>query len=437
MSWGDRRATIGAAIAATCLTVGFVTACSADDADSGDQARLTYWAVNMGPTLAENRQLLEQELAAFTKETGVEVDLEVIDWVDLYNRIMTAVSTGRGPDVINVGNTWSASLQDTGALLPFDDEAMEAIGGADKFLGTTLTATGAPDEPPATIPYLGQAYALFYDRQAFKEAGLDGPPATWQELVADARALKRPGRWGLALTAGSPTGNAQLAYILGRQHGADFFDADGKAQFDTPQLRAAVRTLIELMDTEGAVDPTDAERNGIHDTADALAEGRAAMAPGQSSNRGYFASVGYDDYAVAPLPLPDPMPDGGAPVQSFVAGTNLAVFADTDHRAEALELVGFLTSAKEQVVLNHTFGTLPVVQAAYADPAFSDPVTAAFGRILRDRSETMPMTPAEARMEQVLGGAVRDLWVDAATGEVTDAEIDAALADAERQMAAP
>jgi multiple sugar transport system substrate-binding protein len=156
--------------------------------------------------------------------------------------------------------------------------------------------------------------------------------------------------------------------------------------------------------------------------------------PYQSSGRGYLASVGFEDYAVAPLPVLDPLPDGGAPVRGFVGGTNLAILEDTDQRDEALELVRFLTSDEEQVVLNETFETLPVVHAAYDDPAFADPVTAMFGEILADHSETLPMVTTEGQMEQLLGGAVRDLWAKAATGEVTDQDIASALADAERQM---
>jgi multiple sugar transport system substrate-binding protein len=420
---------VAAMLAVFALAIG-MAGCSAEP----DRTALTYWAVNMGPTLEQNRELLEGELARFTERTGIEVDLEIINWQDLYTRIMAAISSGRLPDVLNVGNTWSATLQDSGALLRFDDQAMSAIGGEERFLATTLTSTGAAGEPPATIPFLGQAYGLFYNTKLFAEAGIERPPRTWAEFVADAEALTGPDHWGVSLVAGGTVGNAQLAFMVGRQHGASLFSGGGEAQFDTPALRAALRDLVDLMDEHQVVNPSDAERSGISDALAALADGRAAMVPNQSSGRGYLASVGFDDYAVAPLPVVDPLPPGGAPVQSFVAGTNLAVSADTDQRDEALELVGFLTSDKEQVVFNKAFGTLPVVHGAYDDPAFADPATQMFGSILRDRSETMPMVPAEGQMEQLLGGAVRGLWADAATGEVTDAEIAAALAGAERQM---
>jgi multiple sugar transport system substrate-binding protein len=192
---------------------------------------------------------------------------------------------------------------------------------------------------------------------------------------------------------------------------------------------------VDLLDRDEVVNPSDAEQSGVTDALAVLAEGRAAMVPYQSSGRGYLSSVGFDDYAVAPLPLLDPLPPGGAPVSSFVAGTNLAVFAATEHRHDALELVRFLTSEDEQVTLNAAFKTLPVVESAYADPAFADPATQMFGTILRDHAESVPMVPGEAQMEQLLGGAISQLWAKAATGgDVTDDDIAAALRDADRQM---
>ena len=75
-----------------------------------------------------------QEIADFSKQTGVKVNFKVIPWPDLFNNITTAVTSGQGPDVLNIGNTWSATLQSTGAFLPFKGSDLSAVGGKDKFL---------------------------------------------------------------------------------------------------------------------------------------------------------------------------------------------------------------------------------------------------------------------------------------------------------------
>lgn len=47
-------------------------------------------------------------------------------WSDLLNRILAAATSGQGPDVLNIGNTWSSSLQATGPLLPWGQRPVVA-----------------------------------------------------------------------------------------------------------------------------------------------------------------------------------------------------------------------------------------------------------------------------------------------------------------------
>ncbi len=419
-------------LSVTLVVLTVLTACAADR----DDEPLTFWAVQMGSSAELTEQALAPVLADFTRDTGVEVELEVISWTDLHARITTAIVGGNGPDVVTAGTSWSVGLDETGAFLPFGRDRMASIGGARRFLPATLAAAGVPGEAPVTVPWLGQAVGLFYHTAAFAEAGVDAPPATWSEFVEVAQRLTGDGRWGVTLPGASTLTNAHYAFLLGRQHGTHLVDEAGRARFDTPELRAAVRRLIDLMSV-GVVDVSDAETLSASDSAAALADGRAAMLVHQSAMRGYFDSVDFDDYAVAPLPVLSPLPDDGAPVRSFVGGTNLAVLADSSQRDEAVRLVGHLTSDEQQIAVNDAFGTLPVVSEAYDDPAFADPGTQLFGEVLADHAEPLPAIPQEAQLERLLGGAIAELWADAATGVVSDADIAAALADAESRMPDP
>jgi multiple sugar transport system substrate-binding protein len=89
---------------------------------------LTYWASNQGATIDQDKRVLGKAVEEFKKQSGISVNFKVIPWSDLYNNILTATTSGEGPDVLNIGNTWSASLQATGAFLPFDGEMLGKIG---------------------------------------------------------------------------------------------------------------------------------------------------------------------------------------------------------------------------------------------------------------------------------------------------------------------
>ncbi|NEE03292.1 extracellular solute-binding protein [Phytoactinopolyspora halotolerans] len=415
--------------------------CGGDDNAGAASARITYWAVSMSSSI-EEADLLEPLLDTFTEETGVEVELEVVPWDGLWNRILTAVSSGQGPDVLDVGNTWSASLQATGGFVEFGEDAMEAIGGTDKFIPASLAATGADGLPPATIPLYGQAYGLYYNTQIFAEAGITEPPATWEELVDVGRRLTVDtdgdgdiDQWGLSILGGSAGVGSHLAFILGRQEGGTLFDDSGGPTFDSDEQVAAVRRYIDLMESDRIVSPSDAEST-MTEALSKLADGRAAMAFGQATTRQALASLEFDDYGVTRIPGPADPPTGGSDIGSMVAGTNIAVMNSSEHVDEALSLVGFLTDEHAQVTLNEAYGTLPVIEGAYQDEAFDDDGLQTLGTNLRDFAEPFPQVPEVAQMETLVGGAVKELFAQAATGTVTEEDIRAALSEADSQMEA-
>lgn len=405
----------------------------------GGGQTLTYWASNQGTSLDNDVEILTPELQKFEEQTGVHVDLEVIPWDSLLNRILSATTSGQAPDVLNIGNTWSASLQATGAFMPFDDEAFEAIGGQDKFLETSLSSTGAEGETPTSVPLYGLAYALFYNKQMFADAGLE-PPTTWDELVSDAQQLTDPAadRWGMTIAGSSYTESAHFAFIFGKQNGADFIDDEGNANFTTPEAVAAIKQYTDLMATDKVVNPSDAQNATTNEAVADFTNGNAAMIMAQNNVEASFASNGMtpDQYGVVPIPILDPLPEGGEAVNSHVAGINMSIFSDGNTDA-ALDFVEFMTSPEEQVILNDKFGSLPVVEEAWDAPEFQDPNLAVYNDVLANTAAALPMIPNESQFETTVGSAVNDLIASAATGQpVTEQEIEAALDNAQQQMAA-
>ena len=59
----------------------------------------------IGTSLANDKAVLTPLLNKFEKQTGIKVNLEVVGWNNLQTRINTAVTSGSGPDVVNIGNT--------------------------------------------------------------------------------------------------------------------------------------------------------------------------------------------------------------------------------------------------------------------------------------------------------------------------------------------
>ena len=202
-----------------------LAACGGSSGSSSASAAhptLTYWATNQGTSLQDDRQVLGPQLAEFTKQTGIKVNLQVLPWTTVLNQITAATVSGKGPDVLNIGNTWSPSLQVTGALVQFTPSVMSQIGGSSRFLAGSLSATGAPGKPPTAVPLYALAYGLYYNKAQFAAAGISGPPSTWSQLIADGKKLTKNGHWGLAIEGGSVAENIHMAFELSQQQGGAF-----------------------------------------------------------------------------------------------------------------------------------------------------------------------------------------------------------------------
>ncbi|MGC5232235.1 ABC transporter substrate-binding protein [Streptomyces albogriseolus] len=431
-----RAAATGAVMLSLALAASACGGGSSTGGGSNDSPKeLTYWASNQGASIEADKKVLQPELDKFEKQTGIKVKLEVVPWSDLLNRILTATTSGQGPDVLNIGNTWSASLQATGGLLPWDDQQFEKIGGKDRFVDSALGSTGAEGQPPAAVPLYSMAYALYYNKQMFADAGIDAPPATWDEFVAAGKKLSKDGKWGTAMEGSNPSENVHHAYVFTKQHGADFFTPDGKPDFTNDGAVAAVKQYVDLMAKDKIIAPGNAEYAQNQSVSD-FAKGRTGMLLWQSASANLTSQgMSEDAYGIAPVPVQSGTPGAGTQVNSMVAGINLAVFKNTDNLDGATAFVKFMTSDTEQKILNTAYSSIPPVKAAQADPAFNTPANAVLKDTLAKSAVALPQVPDESQFETAVGTAVKELFADAAAGRpVTTDSVKAALTKAQQQM---
>jgi multiple sugar transport system substrate-binding protein len=423
-------------LAAAVLAAASLTACGGSGDDAGGSGKtLTYWASNQGASLEADKAILQPELDKFEKQTGIKVNLEVVPWSDLLNRLLAAATSGQGPDVVNIGNTWSASLQATGALVEFDDATLQAVGGKDRFVPAALAAAGAPGKPPAAVPLYSLAYALYYNKKAFADAGITAPPTTWEQLAEYGRKLSTGGKWGLAIEGANPSENAHHAFTFSQQYGGEWFDSSGKPTFDTPQNVAAVKRYVDFMAADKITNPSNAEYAQNQSVSD-FANGKAAMLLWQAAGSNLKTqNMAADAYGVAPVPFLASPPPGGKKVNSMVAGINMAIFKHTKNRDGALSFVKFMTSDEEQTILNKTYGSLPAVKTAGTDPAFSAPEQKVLQETLSTTAAPLPQVPDESTFETLVGTAIKELFADAASGRpVTEESVKKKLSDAQQKM---
>lgn len=433
-----RAAAVGAVTMSLALAASACGGGSSTGGGSNDSPKtLTYWASNQGASIEVDKKVLQPELDKFQKQYGIKVKLEVVPWSDLLNRILTATTSGQGPDVLNIGNTWSASLQATGALLPWDAKNFAKIGGKDRFVDSALGSTGVQGQDPAAVPLYSMAYALYYNKKIFADAGIAKPPATWAELVADGKKIQAKGKQVIGAEGANVSENIHHVFVFAKQHGADFFTAEGKPDFTNDGAVAAVKQYVDLMAKDKVIPQGNAEYAQNQSVSD-FAKGKTAMLLWQSASANLKSQgMSEDAYGIAPVPVQSGAPGTGTQVNSMVAGINLAVFKNSHNLDGATKFVKFMTSDAEQKILNKAYSSIPPVKTAQADPAFNTPANAVLKTTLATSAAALPQVADESQFETAVGTAVKELFADAAAGRaVTTASVKAKLDKAQQQMPA-
>jgi multiple sugar transport system substrate-binding protein len=382
-------------------------ACSAAEPTADAEGPLTVWI--MGDSGANFETLVEP----FVAETGTEVEVVAVPWDGIDERLTTAVASGSGPDLLQIGLSKLRTFADAGALLPLDDYLGDHPGLAPENFaaGVAGDATAVGGEI-VSIPWVSDTRVLFTRTDILAENGFDAPPSTWDELrdVAAVLADRGEGQYGYYI----PQWDSPLPLVMTWSNGGDVVAADGSVDFDTPAFHAAVDTYIGLH-ADGSV-----PANGDFDQTQGFISGIAPMLiSGPYLAKGITDSAPELDGAWSISTVPA----GSASSTSLFAGSNMGVWHNTDQIDASLSLLEFLSQADTQVRWYEINGELPTAVAALEDATLtSDPLVQVYSEQLAD-ARVLPLVPNWD------GGVGADLLNALNSIVLTGADRDQALAD--------
>ena len=229
-----RRFALAAVLTAAMAAVAACGGGSGSEGDGGgDATTITYWSPPQGGrSESATKEALQPLVDRFKAESGITVNVEVIDWSSLLSKLTSAIASNTGPDVAGGGNTWNGIYTDTGGITSWTPEMLEQIGGMDQFMPAFTGTMGYPDKDPVSIPIGGGTWQMVYNKKILADAGITEIPDTWDEFIAAAQKTTDPdkGIWGTAVNVANVSDMTTWEWILIRQFGGDFFDAStGKA----------------------------------------------------------------------------------------------------------------------------------------------------------------------------------------------------------------
>lgn len=215
---------------------------AAAEGGSSDTMHLSfYYPVNVGGDAAK---LIEKICADFNAENpDIVVDpVYTGNYDDTVTKIQTAIQGGTPPDVFVSLATQRFTMASTGMAMPLDDliaaDGDEGKAYIDDFLSGFMEDSYV-DGKIYSIPFQRSTEILFYNKDAFKEVGLDPEkaPATWDELVEDAQKLTNENRYGVGIALNS--GSAQWTFtgfcLQNSKNGENLMAEDGKSVMLIPR----------------------------------------------------------------------------------------------------------------------------------------------------------------------------------------------------------
>ncbi len=357
------------AVAGTALLALTLAACGGDsgepeaDQDPGSEstvdpadldAELTWWdtsdPTNEGPAF---EKLIQQFNETYP---NVTINYESVPFGDAQNKFKTAAQSDSGaPDILRAEVAWVPEFASLGYLFALDGTPLLEDTN---FLETPLSSNVYEDQTYG-VPQVTDTLGLMYNKALFKKAGIDAPPATWDE-VADASAkLQKVGADGIYINSG---GYFLLPFIYGE--GGDLVDTDAqKITVNSPENVAGIETAQDLVKSGAAVKPDANDSYGTMMTL--FKEGKVGMiinGPWETAAVSEDTKFGgFDNLGVAPVPAGDG--GQGAPV----GGHNYVIYSGMDDaKADAaIAFVQFMSSAESQAFIADELGLLPANADAY------------------------------------------------------------------------
>jgi sn-glycerol 3-phosphate transport system substrate-binding protein len=344
-------------------------------------------------------------------KAGQSAPLSVLYSIDLYELIEQ--------DVIVAWDDVAASAEDKAWLKSFYPALMMNGTYKGKVYG---------------IPFQRSTIVLYWNKEAFKEAGLDPekPPANWKEMTDMARKLVKKDasgnvqRWGVMVpSTGYPYWMFQA---FARQNGQDLMNPEGnRTNYAHPDVIAALQYWRDLGAKHQVMPQGTVEWGTLRQ---AFTEGKTAMMWHTTGNLTAVKDTAKFPFGVAMLPASK---QRGSPT----GGGNFYLFkkTSTEERKAALAFVKWITAPERAADWSMATGYVATRPDAYETPKLKT-YAAEFPPAVVARDQFKFATPELSTFQT---GRVRKALDDAIqaalTGQKTPAAaLKAAQSDAERLL---
>ncbi|MBQ7993133.1 MAG: sugar ABC transporter substrate-binding protein [Solobacterium sp.] len=364
-----------------------LTGCGSSDSSSNnsgggstDKLIVNIWDNNQ-------REGLQKIADEWSADSGVAVQINVIDWDNYWTLLEAGASGGEMPDVFWMHSNTAQLYMENDLLLPLDDyiKADSAIDLSNYYEGVVELYKRSDNGVQYALPKDHDTIALLYNKAIFDKYGVEYPNDdwTWEDLRDAAAAITEAGKaegiYGYALNT---TNNQDGWYNVVYDYGAKIITDDHKGTtIGSDEGKAAMEMVRQLL--EVAAPQTTVAETG---TDSLFKSGLTAMiSQGSWMINSFYTAENASDYAWAMLPYADVNGNGkcdSGERYSAYNGLGWAASYKTADPDAAYSLISYFCAEKgqkEQAELGVTMGGMKGVSEAFSE-AFPGMDVSAFVR---------------------------------------------------------
>ena len=304
-------------------------------------------------------QTFVQPLAdTYNKTHKNQVKLTIIPNDNFVTKFASASAAGSPPDVVGIDLVFLPAFAAHGQMTDITDKA-KALPFFNQLSPSHVRLSTYQGRIYA-LPFSGDSSFLLYNKDLFKQAGLDpnSPPKTWAEIEQDAGKIRALGKdiYGFYFSGSCGGCNIFTFMPYTWASGGDILNADGTQATVSPNpiLKDAL-SLYRRMWVAGDIPASAKSDPGTNffspfGTGKIGIVGSGAFAVGTLKQQ--FPNI---NFGVAPFPSKD-----GSNVSSFAGGDVIGVPKGSQHVNEAFDFINWCLTDNTQIELFAKNGSVPV-----------------------------------------------------------------------------
>jgi multiple sugar transport system substrate-binding protein len=212
---------------------------------NGPKVTLSFW----NGFTAEDGDYMRRMVEEFSSQNKkINVSMNAVEWADYYQKVPSAVQSGKGPDVGVLHITQLATNAARGVIIPLDDLTNTLNIKEGDFVPVVWDA-GLYNGKRYGIPLDIHPLGFWYNKGTMEKAGLDPnkPPQTRDDYMAALEQMKSKGIQGHWVSPFFFTGGLTFQALI-YQFGGRLYNENGtKATFNSQAGVDALTWMVDLV----------------------------------------------------------------------------------------------------------------------------------------------------------------------------------------------